>query len=124
MSNIGNIALYFIFIRDQVKLYHWTTKNFARHTASDQFVNNLSTKMDKFIEVMQGSENKRLVLPKQMIEYSISNDKSIIMLLNDFKRWLENKLPEMLNPKNTELLNIRDDILADVLQTLYLFTFQ
>lgn len=123
MSNIGEIALYFTFIRDQVKFYHWSTKSYSRHKASDDFVSNLSSKMDKFIEVMQGSENKHLILTKNSkIEYAIENDSSIINLLNVFKTWLINELPTYLNKKQTDLLNIRDEILADVNQTLYLFS--
>ena len=44
MTDIGEIALYFIYIRDQLKIYHWQTKNYARHVASDSFVSSLSDK--------------------------------------------------------------------------------
>ena len=123
MANIGEIALYFTLVRDQIKFYHWSTKSYPRHVASDSFVNNLSSKMDKFIEVMQGSENKRLTLPKNTkAAFKIESDSSITVFLNDFKSWLTNELPTYLNKKDTDLLNIRDDILVDVNQTLYLFS--
>jgi len=32
------------------------------------------------------------------------------------------KLPSLLKPTDTDLLNIRDEIIADLNQTLYLFT--
>ena len=126
MSNIGYIALYFTYVRDQLKFYHWSTKNFARHSTSDKFVSSLSDKMDRFIEVMQGSENKRIILPSGN-HHSFNNetDTSIVKVLRIFKDWLSETLPTYLNNKhsNTDLLNIRDDILADVNNTLYLFTF-
>jgi hypothetical protein len=123
MSNIGEIALYFTFIRDQIKFYHWTTKTYSRHVASDSFVNNLSSKMDKFIEVMQGTENKRLTLSKNSkLSFKVESDSSITGFLNDFKNWLTTELPTYLNKKDTDLFNIRDEILADVNQTLYLFS--
>ena len=119
MSNIGQIAIYFTIMRDQMKFYHWSTKSFARHSASDKFVSSLSDKMDRFIEVMQGSENKRLTLPKNTkAAFKIESDSSITVFLNDFKSWLTNELPTYLNKKDTDLLNIRDDILVDVNQTL------
>ena len=126
MANIGEIAIYFIYIRDQMKVYHWQTNNYARHKASDTFVDNLSEKMDKFIEVMQGLEDKRLVIKKtnqSLIENK--NDTNIIKILNEFREWLVIDLPKYLNKKksNEDLINIRDEILADVDQTLYLFTF-
>jgi hypothetical protein len=36
--------------------------------------------------------------------------------------WLESKLPRMLKKTDTDLLNIRDEILADLNQIKYLFT--
>ena len=64
MSYIGEIALNFMFIRDQVKIYHWTTTSFARHKSSDALVASLSDKMDKFLEIIQGIHRKRLIIPK------------------------------------------------------------
>lgn len=126
MSNIGYIALNFTYIRDQVKFYHWSTKSFARHSASDKLVSSLSDKMDKFIEVMQGSESKRIIIPSgKQFELHNENDASIVNILKKFRDWLTHELPEYLDEKhsNTDLLNIRDDILGDVNNTLYLFTF-
>jgi hypothetical protein len=127
MSNIGQIALYFTIMRDQMKFYHWSTKSFARHSASDKFVSSLSDKMDRFIEVMQGVEGKRIVLPSNnKNSFDNETDASIVKSLKAFREWLSDDLPKYLNNKsdNTDLLNIRDDILADVNNTLYLFTFE
>ena len=124
MSYIGEIALNFMFIRDQLKIYHWTTTSYARHKSSDALVDSLSEKMDKFLETIQGIHGKRLVLPaKKQISFKNENDKSIIKLLEKFKDWLNNVLPKYIK-KNTDLLNIRDDILSDINNTIYLFTFQ
>ena len=124
MSNIGEIALYFMFVRDQLKIYHWQTKQYSRHIASDSFVDDLSTKMDTFIEVMQGSRNERLQISKNAFSFKNHDDSSVVMLLQKFKIWLVEELPSYLIPTDTELLNIRDEILADVNKTLYLFTLQ
>ena len=125
MANIGEIALQIIFIRDQLKFYHWAgTDLYSRHVASDSLVNSLTEKLDKFIETMQGNENKKLTFSKKSIVFTVENDISIVKLLQNFKIWLSNTLPKYLNPKtsNTDLLNIRDDILGEVNKTLYLFT--
>ena len=111
MSNkIGEIAVNFMFVRDQLKLYHWSTTNYTRHIASDTLVNNLTLKMDKFMEVIQGTENKRLSLKNKPFVYKKETDKSIIKLLEDFKYWLSYTLPKYVNKKNTDLFNIRDII--------------
>jgi len=125
MANIGEVALKMIFYRDQLKFYHWAgTDLYSRHVASDSLINSLTDKLDKFIEIMQGSENKKLILSKTSVIFTVETDISVVKLLENFKVWLSNVLPTLLNSSrpNTDLLNIRDDILGDVNKTLYLFT--
>ena len=123
--DIGEIALYMMYIRDQIKIYHWQTKSYSRHKATDSLVDNLSSKLDKFVEVMQGSRMKRIVISKtNKFVFENETDNNAVKLLTEFRNWLENILPKYLEKSDTELLNIRDDILADVNQTLYLFTFE
>ena len=43
-------------------------------------------------------------------------------LLLNFKRWIENDLPTFIRKDETDLINIRDEILGDINKTLYLFT--
>ena len=125
MTDIGEIALYFIYIRDQLKIYHWQTKNYARHVASDSFVSSLSDKMDKFMEVAQGKSGSRMILAQNNFSFKNQDDISIVNLLQIFKEWLTNDLSTHFNPvKDSDLITIRDDILIDLNQTLYLFTFQ
>jgi hypothetical protein len=46
-------------------------------------------------------------------------------LMLDMENYLINELPTMLDPKkDTDLLNIRDEILASVNQTKYLLTLK
>jgi hypothetical protein len=125
MANIGEVALKMIFYRDQLKFYHWAgTDLYSRHIASDSLINSLTDKLDKFIEIMQGSENKKLILSKTSVIFTVETDASIVKLLENFKVWLTNILPTLLNPtrQNTDLLTIRDDILGGINKTLYLFT--
>ena len=124
MSNIGEIAVYMTHFRDQLKFYHWATKDYARHIASDTLVLNITTNLDTIIETLQGSENKRLILPSNKLSFSIENDASMVNELKRFRDWLINKFPKLIKTNNTDLLNIRDTILSDVNKTLYLFTLK
>jgi hypothetical protein len=49
-------------------------------------------------------------------------DQEAPLLLKQAIDWMTHKLPTLLNKEDTDLLNIRDEILADLNQTLYLFT--
>ena len=123
MTNIGHVALELVIARDQLKFYHWSTKIYARHSASDKIVSSLTDKIDRFIEVMQGTEGKRMSLPNTKITFENHTDVTIVKYLKTFRDWLIYELPKYINESSTDLLNIRDDILADVNNTLYLFTF-
>ena len=123
-TEIGEIALHMIFVRDQLKIYHWQTKSYSRHIASDSLVDDISNKMDKFIEVIQGSRGKRLSLPNNKYFLKNQTDSSIIKVLKDFKEWLILELPSFLKKTDTDLINIRDDMLTDINKGLYLFSLQ
>lgn len=123
-TEIGEIALHMMFFRDQLKIYHWQTKSYSRHIASDSLVDDISNKMDKFIEVMQGNRGKRLSLPNNKHSLKNQTDSSITKVLKDFRDWLILDLPSFLNKTDTDLINIRDDMLADINKGLYLFTLQ
>ena len=126
MLLLADITFQFLYIINQMKIYHWQTKVYARHIASDSLIQSLLEKTDKFLETMQGSENKRLLLNSKNSSIQLKNesDTSILKVLKSFKEWLEYKLPGYLTEENSDLMNIRDDILGDVNKTIYLFTFE
>lgn len=126
MANIVDITFQFLYVINQMKIYHWQTKVYARHIASDILIQSLFEKTDKFLETMQGSENKRILLNSKNSSIQLKNesDTSILKVLKSFKEWLEYKLPGYLTEENSDLMNIRDDILGDVNKTIYLFTFE
>jgi hypothetical protein len=50
-----------------------------------------------------------------------SEDKRASSLLKSGVAWLTRDLPKFLKKEDTDLLNIRDEILADLNQALFLF---
>ena len=110
-------------LRDQIKIYHWQTMNHSRHKATDELVGKLDDNIDKFTEVYMGKYGR----PKfggrtGTIKIRNFHDKEAPALLKSAIDWLTHKLPKHLKSGDTDLLNIRDEILADLNQSLYLFT--
>ena len=119
----GEIVNLMLTLRNQVKIYHWETKNFARHKATDDLVGKLDDNIDKFVEVYIGKYGRPSLSGRtSRIMIRNFNDREAPVLLQQAIDWLSAKLPTLLNAKDTDLLNIRDEILADLNQTLYLFT--
>jgi hypothetical protein len=116
----GEIVSVFFNIRDQVKLYHWQTKSFAEHKATDDLVATLDTNIDKFVETYMGRYGRpfvRRTLPVKNL--TVTGIKNFITRSTD---WLSKKLPRMVKNTDSDLLNIRDEILSDLNQVKYLFT--
>jgi hypothetical protein len=123
-ENIGKIALTFLDMINQLKLYHWRTTSFARHKASCELLNDITSITDNIIETMQGSKNKRLEIPDNFNTITLNNhtDNSMEELIIYFKEWLIEKFPLYLDENDTDILNLRDELLQVLNKTLYLFT--
>jgi hypothetical protein len=50
------------------------------------------------------------------------NDNRAPQLMKEAIQWLTKTLPKQLSKDDTDLLNIRDEILGDIQQARYLFT--
>jgi DNA-binding ferritin-like protein len=115
----------FIEMLNVVKLYHWKTKSYAQHKATDELYERLNEHIDKFVEVMLGKNGSRIEMwEKDVLSIQYTN-------LSDFKgrvyeyRTFLNQLNNYFDPaSDSDLLNIRDEILGDLNQFLYLLTFK
>ena len=106
--------------RIQMKLYHWKTSFFSRHIGSDDFLEEFDKLTDKFVEVLSGSRNEK-VNDKFTIKLSKLSDTTIKEYILGFRVWLCDTLPTLLMPQETDLLNLRDEMLANVNRLLYVF---
>jgi len=117
---MDHIINQFIKLRNQIKLYHWKTSLYPRHVSSDTFLKKFDKHIDKFIETMSGGRDIKPV-DGFNVKFEKLNDKNVFDYVNIFKEWLMEKLPTCLYEYETDLLNLRDEILADVNRMLYLF---
>lgn len=107
-----------------IKLYHWQTYVHARHEASNDLHSKLLDLSDKFIETYMGKYSRPSFKKSFKITISELTDDEAVGLLRDFSNYLKNELPKHISEKDTDLLNIRDEILGEVNKTLYLFTLK
>jgi hypothetical protein len=125
-QNIGKIVLVLSDVLNQLKIYHWQTKSYSRHKASCQLIEQLTNITDKIIETIQGARNLKFIMPENYNTIKLNNqtDSTIEELLIYFKNWLLEKFPKYLSQKDKDIFNLRDELLGNVNQTLYLFTFK
>jgi len=118
----GDIVTHLLTIRNQIKLYHWQTKQFARHTATDALTTALDLNIDAFVESYMGRYGRPNVSGSiKLHNFSESAAKSFVAKES---KYLETELPKKIGKNDTDLLNLRDTILAELTKVSYLFTLQ
>ena len=122
------ITVYFLEMLMMVKLFHWKTHSFAAHKATDELYESLNEHIDSFIEVLLGKTGTRINLTQKRYISLVDLDSqaSLKARIDQFKKYLvslnTNKAVASMN--DTDLLNIRDEILGDLNKFLYLLTFK
>jgi len=117
------VVQFYLSLRNAIKVYHWNTLSYPRHKASDDLVGSIDKLTDSFVEVYIGKYGRDKALSDNMtLDLPGLDEKEVIKFLKEAIEWLTNKLPKVLKATDTDLLNIRDELLAAVNQALYLFT--
>jgi hypothetical protein len=122
------ITVIFLEMLLMVKLFHWKTTSYATHKATDELYTKLNANIDSFIEILLGKSDTRIDLMshKTIQLVDLNSQDSLKRKIEQFKSYLVNldKNKAMRSMSNTDLFNIRDTILGDMNQFLYLLTFK
>jgi len=143
------VMLSFFQIQTTLKFSHWRTKSYATHKALDKFLKHFLKKMDEFIEVWQGKYGRIEFMEKngnsnkEMRVYQIGYDnlERYLDVLVGFLSGEKDKnckkyevlakrdycginVMDVIDKGDYDLMNIRDEILADVNQLKYLLTLK
>jgi DNA-binding ferritin-like protein len=117
-----DLVVFFLELLTAIKIYHWNTYDYSAHKATDDLYSSLSGHIDKFMEVYMGTTNQRIPLSTRQ-SLSLLNLSKPAM-----KTYIQKGIHHLekirLPSGNTDLYNIRDEMLGDLNQFLYLFTFK
>ena len=122
------ITIVFLEMLMMVKLFHWKTHSYATHKATDELYESLNEHIDHFIEVLLGKTGSRIDLmsKKSISLIDLNSPESLKSKIASFKSYLvgldNNKALKTMS--NSDLFNIRDEILGDLNKFLYLLTFK
>jgi DNA-binding ferritin-like protein len=117
----------FLDILNLVKLYHWKTRSYAQHKATDELYAKLNDHIDTFVEVLLGKDQSRIDMVedkcRRYCEAKTTED--IQSRMHKFRRFLSEDIGRIFSTNtDTDLLNVRDEILGDINQFLYLMSFK
>ena len=123
----NELVMKFIEFLNIIKVYHWKTLSYPEHKATDELYESLNGRIDEFMETMLGKTGKRFNLSsvRHIPFYDYTNVQKFKQCIEIFKVYLVNmsNAPYFKNPANSDLLNIRDEILGDLNKFTYLLTF-
>jgi DNA-binding ferritin-like protein len=110
-------------LHNQFKVYHWQTQkkfgSYAQHVAFGTAYDELGEKIDDFIEIYQGKRG--VIKGRDGFTLNLQNlDDTPTVFIDEFVNYLTQNVPEALDSSvDTDLLNIRDEMLGILNQTKY-----
>ena len=114
---------FFFSMREQIKLYHWQTHSFAQHKATDDVISALDESIDKYVEIYMGKYGRPKVTGgSNTVRVQNMTEKTAVRFIKTCITYLEGPLVKRLKPTDTDLVNIRDEMLGELNRILYLFT--
>lgn len=114
---------FFFHLREQIKLYHWQTYSYPRHKATDNVIKSLDELIDTYVETYMGKYGRpRMTATTNTIKVANMAETSAVKFVKAAIAHLQGPLVKRLKPTDTDLVNLRDEMLGQLNQLLYLFT--
>ena len=109
----------------QLKILHWQTKGYARHIAFGETYDVLDGLIDNYVEVCMGKHG-RFTLSNENKTITLENlsDIKMVQFIQKFKLFLTSLTNDLSPEEDTDLLNIKDEMLASVNKLAYLLTLE
>jgi len=120
---IYNIIINLMILINTVQLSHWTTSKYSIHKSTDDFMDECKKLLDELTEVSIGSKE---ISKEGLKKYCIDKYKQYTLYkLENMKKLCEDNIQncKQLNSKNTDIMNIKDEIIGVIHKFLYLTTF-
>ncbi len=119
---LSDIIVKLLAYRTDIKMFHWQTKSFPQHKISDELLTSIDNLTDQLVEVLCGLYNFRPDINQQKF-IQVKNVKNLDELSNTSKIIINDLRSDNLLFNNTEIANIRDEMLSAIEKALYLFSF-
>jgi len=111
-------------LRNQLKLYHWQTKVYARHMAVDKVLGELDTLIDSYVEIYIGKYGRpRVTGTHAVLRMQNLTDAGAQKLAKGALSYMHKQLVSHLDAsQDSDLINLRDEMMGQMHQLMYLFT--
>jgi DNA-binding ferritin-like protein len=120
----NTLLIKFISLQEQFRILHWQTKSYARHNAFGGIYSDLDDLIDEFMEVYMGKYGRVEFEGEGTIILKNTKDLELNSFIKENLEFLKS-LNEELNPSNdSDLLNVRDEIMSKINKLRYLLSLK
>lgn len=123
--NLSTNVHFLVEAQTQFRILHWQTKGYSRHKAFGEIYDSMDENIDSFVEIAMGKYNRfTLGEAEKTIKLQNINELDLTSFLKTLKNNLIGITKDLSQEKDTDLLNIKDEILGDVNKLSYLLTLE
>jgi hypothetical protein len=118
------LILKLVQIQNQFRFIHWQTFGDAKHRAYGGIYDSLGGNIDKFVEIMMGKQGRPEFESEFSIMFQDISTLSVQNFMDSITEFLVSFTDHLDSRYDTDLLNIRDEMLGDINQLKYLLTLK
>jgi hypothetical protein len=118
------LILKLVQIQLQFKFLHWQTFGYAKHKSYGKIYDNLGDLIDSFTESMMGKYGRPEFDSEFSIMFQDIKSMNIQNFLDGITEFLVGMTDQLDTKYDTDLLNLRDEMLAEINKLKYLLTLK
>lgn len=112
----SNAITFMLELRANLQMYHWTTDSYARHKATDELLDSMSSATDDYVERFMGRYGKSS-MKSDTFHVRRMTDADFVAYLKSSISFIESMSIEDIA---SDLKSIRDDMLGYINKCIYL----
>ena len=116
------IILKLVQIQTQFKFLHWQTSSYSKHKAYGKIYDTLGDLIDTFVESMMGKYGRPQFESEFSIMFQDISYISIQKFMDGITEFLVAITDELDSKYDTDLLNLKDEMLSEINKLKYLLT--
>ena len=118
------IILKLVQIQNQFRFLHWQTFGDAKHKSYGKIYENLGGFIDDFVEAMMGKYGRPEFESEFMISFQDISSLSVQNFVDGITEFLVGMSDQLDSRYDTDLLNLRDEMLLQLNKLKYLLTLK
>lgn len=119
---ISNEIRQFMELTAAIKLYHWHTRQYAEHKSTDDLFGKMNDLVDKYVETLLGkSPTIRFTGFRSLALPDFTNRSAFMSGIEKYANAIKNR---KYSDADSDLENMRDELVGHLNQFIYLMSFQ